>query len=105
MGSETYSIPNNGTRIDSIGNRRGLNATVVSAMHFVDLAGSERNTIDHVTEKDVQLRFKEVQSRAFSIRYKDSLKGCHINRSLLTLGTVIRALSDPTVRTLIIDRS
>ncbi|KAL4577700.1 hypothetical protein LXL04_013811 [Taraxacum kok-saghyz] len=48
--------------------------TLVSTVNFVDLAGSERAS----------------QSLTAGTRLKE---GCHINRSLLTLGTVIRKLS------------
>ncbi|CAN0907691.1 Kinesin-like protein KIN-7E [Linum grandiflorum] len=51
------------------------NSTTLSAtVNFVDLAGSERAS----------------QSQSSGARLKE---GCHINRSLLTLGTVIRKLS------------
>ncbi|PIN26851.1 Kinesin-like protein [Handroanthus impetiginosus] len=49
-------------------------STLVAAVNFVDLAGSERAS----------------QSLSAGARLKE---GCHINRSLLTLGTVIRKLS------------
>ncbi|KAK3011615.1 hypothetical protein RJ639_011683 [Escallonia herrerae] len=49
-------------------------STLVAAVNFVDLAGSERAS----------------QSLTAGTRLKE---GCHINRSLLTLGTVIRKLS------------
>ncbi|KAM7520108.1 hypothetical protein LguiB_019070 [Lonicera macranthoides] len=49
-------------------------STLVAAVNFVDLAGSERAS----------------QSLSAGTRLKE---GCHINRSLLTLGTVIRKLS------------
>nr|GEX26212.1 kinesin-like protein KIN-7G [Tanacetum cinerariifolium] len=49
-------------------------STLVSTVNFVDLAGSERAS----------------QSLTAGARLKE---GCHINRSLLTLGTVIRKLS------------
>ncbi|KAL8240523.1 hypothetical protein R6Q59_013878 [Mikania micrantha] len=49
-------------------------STLVSTVDFVDLAGSERAS----------------QSLTAGARLKE---GCHINRSLLTLGTVIRKLS------------
>ncbi|KAI3461965.1 hypothetical protein Pfo_018628 [Paulownia fortunei] len=48
--------------------------TLAAAVNFVDLAGSERAS----------------QSISAGTRLKE---GCHINRSLLTLGTVIRKLS------------
>ncbi|KAL0391505.1 UNVERIFIED_CONTAM: Kinesin-like protein KIN-7G [Sesamum latifolium] len=48
--------------------------TLEAAVNFVDLAGSERTS----------------QSLSAGTRLKE---GCHINRSLLTLGTVIRKLS------------
>ncbi|XP_078447871.1 kinesin-like protein KIN-7F isoform X2 [Wolffia australiana] len=48
--------------------------TLVASVHFVDLAGSERAS----------------QAMSAGTRLKE---GCHINRSLLTLGTVIRKLS------------
>ncbi|XP_073292658.1 kinesin-like protein KIN-7F [Primulina huaijiensis] len=53
---------------------KGNSTTLVASVNFVDLAGSER------------------ASQALSVgqRLKE---GCHINRSLLTLGTVIRKLS------------
>ncbi|PHU04748.1 Kinesin-like protein NACK2 [Capsicum chinense] len=50
------------------------NKTTLSASNFVDLAGSERTS----------------QALSVGQRLKE---GCHINRSLLTLGTVIRKLS------------
>ncbi|XP_052196904.1 kinesin-like protein KIN-7F isoform X2 [Diospyros lotus] len=49
-------------------------STLVASVNFVDLAGSERAS----------------QSLSAGTRLKE---GCHINRSLLTLGTVIRKLS------------
>ncbi|KAF9678227.1 hypothetical protein SADUNF_Sadunf07G0013000 [Salix dunnii] len=49
-------------------------STLASTVNFVDLAGSERAS----------------QSLSAGMRLKE---GCHINRSLLTLGTVIRKLS------------
>ncbi|KAL0424477.1 UNVERIFIED_CONTAM: Kinesin-like protein KIN-7G [Sesamum radiatum] len=49
-------------------------STLEAAVNFVDLAGSERAS----------------QSLSAGTRLKE---GCHINRSLLTLGTVIRKLS------------
>ncbi|CAI9764363.1 unnamed protein product [Fraxinus pennsylvanica] len=49
-------------------------ATLSASLNFVDLAGSERAS----------------QSLSVGQRLKE---GCHINRSLLTLGTVIRKLS------------
>ncbi|KAL7223839.1 hypothetical protein ACSBR1_025316 [Camellia fascicularis] len=49
-------------------------STLTAAVNFVDLAGSERAS----------------QSLSAGTRLKE---GCHINRSLLTLGTVIRKLS------------
>ncbi|GMP31963.1 hypothetical protein CsSME_00005947 [Camellia sinensis var. sinensis] len=49
-------------------------STLTAAVNFVDLAGSERAS----------------QSLSGGTRLKE---GCHINRSLLTLGTVIRKLS------------
>ncbi|CAK9157048.1 unnamed protein product [Ilex paraguariensis] len=54
--------------------RRDNSRALVAAVNFVDLAGSERAS----------------QSLAAGTRLKE---GCHINRSLLTLGTVIRKLS------------
>lgn len=53
---------------------KGKSTTLAASVNFVDLAGSER------------------ASQALSVgqRLKE---GCHINRSLLTLGTVIRKLS------------
>ncbi|KAK6159529.1 hypothetical protein DH2020_006843 [Rehmannia glutinosa] len=53
---------------------KGNSTTIAASVNFVDLAGSER------------------ASQALSVgqRLKE---GCHINRSLLTLGTVIRKLS------------
>uniref|UniRef100_A0A2P2M5P0 Kinesin-like protein n=4 Tax=Rhizophora mucronata TaxID=61149 RepID=A0A2P2M5P0_RHIMU len=48
--------------------------TLAATVHFVDLAGSERAS----------------QSVSSGARLKE---GCHINRSLLTLGTVVRKLS------------
>ncbi|XP_065852982.1 kinesin-like protein KIN-7H isoform X2 [Euphorbia lathyris] len=49
-------------------------STLAATVNFVDLAGSERAS----------------QSMSAGMRLKE---GCHINRSLLTLGTVIRKLS------------
>eukprot|EP01018_Ginkgo_biloba_P039375 Gb_04377 [translate_table: standard] len=49
-------------------------SSLVASLNFVDLAGSERAS----------------QSLPAGVRLKE---GCHINRSLLTLGTVIRKLS------------
>ncbi|KAM7264260.1 hypothetical protein ACFE04_001943 [Oxalis oulophora] len=49
-------------------------ATLAASVNFVDLAGSERAS----------------QASSAGVRLKE---GCHINRSLLTLGTVIRKLS------------
>ncbi|XP_042434467.1 kinesin-like protein KIN-7G [Zingiber officinale] len=51
------------------------NSTLAATVNFVDLAGSERAS----------------QSLSAGARLKE---GCHINRSLLTLGTVIRKLSE-----------
>ncbi|KVI06504.1 hypothetical protein Ccrd_015148, partial [Cynara cardunculus var. scolymus] len=51
-----------------------INKQLVTVQNFVDLAGSERAS----------------QTLAAGARLKE---GCHINRSLLTLGTVIRKLS------------
>ncbi|CAL9766045.1 unnamed protein product [Musa acuminata subsp. burmannicoides] len=53
---------------------RGSSSTLLAAVNFIDLAGSERAS----------------QSPSAGTRLKE---GCHINRSLLTLGTVIRKLS------------
>ncbi|XP_057788493.1 kinesin-like protein KIN-7F [Salvia miltiorrhiza] len=53
---------------------KGNSTTLAASVNFVDLAGSERASQAH----SVGQRLKE---------------GCHINRSLLTLGTVIRKLS------------
>ncbi|RDX90579.1 Kinesin-like protein KIN-7E, partial [Mucuna pruriens] len=53
---------------------KGNSATLVASVNFVDLAGSERAS----------------QVSSAGTRLKE---GCHINRSLLTLGTVIRKLS------------
>jgi centromeric protein E len=55
---------------------------LVATINFVDLAGSERSS----------------KTGAEGMRLKE---GCHINRSLLTLGTVIRKLGEgaPGVRT------
>ncbi|KAF3633416.1 kinesin-like protein KIN-7F [Capsicum chacoense] len=53
---------------------RDNSSNLLATLNFVDLAGSERVS----------------QSLAAGIRLKE---GCHINRSLLTLGTVIRKLS------------
>ncbi|XP_012846084.1 PREDICTED: kinesin-like protein NACK1 [Erythranthe guttata] len=50
-------------------------STLTAAANFVDLAGSERAS----------------QSISAGTRLKE---GCHINRSLLTLGTIIRKLRD-----------
>ncbi|XP_019155935.1 PREDICTED: kinesin-like protein KIN-7J [Ipomoea nil] len=50
------------------------NSTLSAAVNFIDLAGSERAS----------------QTLSAGTRLKE---GCHINRSLLTLGTVIRKLS------------
>ncbi|KAG2567705.1 hypothetical protein PVAP13_7NG263424 [Panicum virgatum] len=52
--------------------------TLVASVNFVDLAGSERAS----------------QALSAGTRLKE---GCHINRSLLTLGTVIRKLSKVNV--------
>ncbi|KAF2290829.1 hypothetical protein GH714_015683 [Hevea brasiliensis] len=52
----------------------GKSSTLAATVNFVDLAGSERAS----------------QSLSAGMRLKE---GCHINRSLLTLGTVIRKLS------------
>ncbi|KAJ8771150.1 hypothetical protein K2173_023475 [Erythroxylum novogranatense] len=49
-------------------------STLMATVNFVDLAGSERAS----------------QTLSAGVRLKE---GCHINRSLLTLGTVIRKLS------------
>ncbi|CAF2049956.1 BnaA09g43240D [Brassica napus] len=49
-------------------------ATLIASVNFIDLAGSERAS----------------QALSAGARLKE---GCHINRSLLTLGTVIRKLS------------
>ncbi|RXI07432.1 hypothetical protein DVH24_027495 [Malus domestica] len=54
-------------------------ASLVSCKNFVDLAGSERAS----------------QTLSAGARLKE---GCHINRSLLTLGTVIRKLSSSIIR-------
>ncbi|XP_042472804.1 kinesin-like protein KIN-7F isoform X2 [Zingiber officinale] len=51
------------------------NSSVAATVNFVDLAGSERAS----------------QASSAGARLKE---GCHINRSLLTLGTVIRKLSE-----------
>ncbi|XP_020241611.1 kinesin-like protein KIN-7F isoform X2 [Asparagus officinalis] len=64
------SIESSARKISSRDNFSTLTATV----NFVDLAGSERASQAHTAGS----RLKE---------------GCHINRSLLTLGTVIRKLS------------
>ncbi|KAG5530263.1 hypothetical protein RHGRI_030584 [Rhododendron griersonianum] len=53
---------------------RDNSSTLAASVNFVDLAGSERAS----------------QSLSAGTRLKE---GCHINRSLLTLGTVIRKLS------------
>ncbi|KAL6583228.1 hypothetical protein OROMI_005306 [Orobanche minor] len=53
---------------------RDNTSTLTASVNFVDLAGSERAS----------------QSLSAGTRLKE---GCHINRSLLTLGTVIRKLS------------
>ncbi|KAG4979470.1 hypothetical protein JHK84_033056 [Glycine max] len=53
---------------------KGNSATLVASVNLVDLAGSERAS----------------QASSAGMRLKE---GCHINRSLLTLGTVIRKLS------------
>ncbi|KAL1554348.1 kinesin-like protein KIN-7E [Salvia divinorum] len=53
---------------------KGNSTTLAASVNFVDLAGSERASQAH----SVGQRLKE---------------GCHINRSLLTLSTVIRKLS------------
>ncbi|KAJ0962163.1 hypothetical protein J5N97_029991 [Dioscorea zingiberensis] len=53
---------------------KGKSSTLVASVNFVDLAGSERAS----------------QALSAGTRLKE---GCHINRSLLTLGTVIRKLS------------
>ncbi|KAE8685968.1 Kinesin-like protein NACK1 [Hibiscus syriacus] len=52
----------------------GKSSTLAATVNFVDLAGSERAS----------------QTLSAGARLKE---GCHINRSLLTLGTVIRKLS------------
>ncbi|CAL9080451.1 unnamed protein product [Musa acuminata var. zebrina] len=54
--------------------RDSSSSTLLAAVNFVDLAGSERAS----------------QASSAGNRLKE---GCHINRSLLTLGTVIRKLS------------
>ncbi|KAF8096196.1 hypothetical protein N665_0316s0037 [Sinapis alba] len=59
--------------IESSG-RAGSSSTLAASVCFVDLAGSERAS----------------QTLSAGARLKE---GCHINRSLLTLGTVIRKLS------------
>lgn len=53
---------------------KGNSTTLAASVNFVDLAGSERAS----------------QAMSAGARLKE---GCHINRSLLTLGTVIRKLS------------
>ncbi|KAK4258557.1 hypothetical protein QN277_004996 [Acacia crassicarpa] len=53
---------------------KGNSTTLAASVNFVDLAGSERAS----------------QALSAGARLKE---GCHINRSLLTLGTVIRKLS------------
>ncbi|KAH7659607.1 Plus-end-directed kinesin ATPase protein [Dioscorea alata] len=53
---------------------KGKTSSLVASVNFVDLAGSERAS----------------QALSAGSRLKE---GCHINRSLLTLGTVIRKLS------------
>ncbi|KAA8531957.1 hypothetical protein F0562_006901 [Nyssa sinensis] len=53
---------------------KGNSSSLAASVNFVDLAGSERAS----------------QSLSDGTRLKE---GCHINRSLLTLGTVIRKLS------------
>ncbi|XP_078440592.1 kinesin-like protein KIN-7C [Wolffia australiana] len=53
---------------------RGNSSSLTACVNFVDLAGSERAS----------------QTLSAGTRLKE---GCHINRSLLTLGTVIRKLS------------
>uniref|UniRef100_A0A7N0VDA6 Kinesin motor domain-containing protein n=1 Tax=Kalanchoe fedtschenkoi TaxID=63787 RepID=A0A7N0VDA6_KALFE len=61
--------------VESSGRNFAKNSTTLTAtVNFVDLAGSERAS----------------QSLSAGSRLKE---GCHINRSLLTLGTVIRKLS------------
>ncbi|KAH7425157.1 hypothetical protein KP509_11G042300 [Ceratopteris richardii] len=50
--------------------------SLIAALNFVDLAGSERVSLTH--------------SEGTTLK-----EGCYINRSLLTLSTVIRKLSDP----------
>ncbi|XP_054777644.1 kinesin-like protein KIN-7E isoform X2 [Prosopis cineraria] len=54
---------------------KGNSTTLAASVNFVDLAGSERAS----------------QALSAGARLKE---GCHINRSLLTLGTVIRKLSN-----------
>lgn len=54
----------------------------VSALNFVDLAGSERSTLAAKDDGDNKLRQTE---------------GSAINKSLLTLGNVIRGLGDGRV--------
>ncbi|XP_072974106.1 kinesin-like protein KIN-7J [Typha angustifolia] len=53
---------------------KGSASTLAACVNFVDLAGSERAS----------------QALSAGMRLKE---GCHINRSLLTLGTVVRKLS------------
>ncbi|KAG2703257.1 hypothetical protein I3760_06G130500 [Carya illinoinensis] len=53
---------------------KGNSTTLAASVNFIDLAGSERAS----------------QALSAGARLKE---GCHINRSLLTLGTVIRKLS------------
>ena len=57
----------------------------VSTLNFVDLAGSERSTLAANDDGDNKLRQTE---------------GSAINKSLLTLGNVIRGLGDGRVRSL-----
>lgn len=54
----------------------------ISALNFVDLAGSERSTLAAKDDSDNKLRQTE---------------GSAINKSLLTLGNVIRGLGDGRV--------
>ena len=54
----------------------------VSTLNFVDLAGSERSTLAAKDDSDNKLRQTE---------------GSAINKSLLTLGNVIRGLGDGRV--------
>lgn len=76
-------------------------ATFISTLNFVDLAGSERASktgaeVRHSRGRATPAMWlvptlcRLLPSRRQGIRHKE---GCHINRSLLSLGTVIRKLA------------